>query len=205
MAREFIVIPNVVSATASDSPTADNASLLFVGNLNYLPNIDALTYPKAEVLPHLQRLVPDVHVDVVGRSPASDSARAAVARLAEGGRLRFTFDVPDCGPHYARCAAVIAPIRIGGGTRIKIIEAFAHGRPVVSTTKGCEGLAVTHAKELMIADGPRDFATACAELLRDQTESLRITAAARQHYEREHSQSLVDAKLRETIDGLFAT
>ena len=202
----FATIPNAVRAppaAAAPSPTPDG-SLLFVGNLNHVPNLDGLAFFRHQVLPTLDRLVvPAARVVVAGRAPVAPESRAAVAGLQEGGRLRFEFDVPDCGPFYARSTASIAPIRFGAGTRVKIIESFAHRCPVVSTAKGCEGLDVEHGRHLLIADQPQDFAQACAQVLGNPQLRRRIADDAFRHYERGHTQEVVDALLRSTIGKLL--
>jgi len=203
---EFAVIPNVVCTPPSADATkaVTDGSLLFVGNLNHVPNVDGLAFFRDQVLPVLDGLVaPRLEVVVAGRSPVTKESQAAVAGLREGGRFRFDFDVPDCGPFYARSAASIAPIRFGAGTRVKIIESFAHRCPVVSTAKGCEGLNVEHVKPLLIADGPREFAQACAELLRNPQLRQQIANDAFRYYEREHSQEVVNAQLLSTIGKLL--
>lgn len=201
-ASRFVVMPNVVSGACGQEAAADGP-LLFVGNLNYLPNIDALTWFQAEVLPLLLARVPHVQVQIVGRAPASDEARAAIERLQRSPQFRFAFDVPDCAPYYAACAATIAPIRIGGGTRIKIVESFAHRRAVVSTTKGCEGLEVDDDRQLLIADDASSFASRCADLLCDAGLRERLAAAGQGYAERCHAQSVVDALIRRTVDDLL--
>jgi len=201
----FKVVPNVARrpACAGAATAVREPRLLFVGNLNYLPNIDGLAFFNDQVLPLLEQIVADVEVVVVGRAPVTERARAAVARLRHSSRIRFDLDVPDCTPHYARSAASIAPIRLGGGTRIKIIEAFAHRCPVVSTSKGCEGLDVEHGRQLLIADSAQAFAQACAELLRDPSLRARIAATAHGFGEREHAQQVVDTLLASTLRGLL--
>ena len=204
---EFAVVPNVVrapSAAGATEPVTDG-SLLFVGNLNHAPNVDGLAFFCDQVLPLLDGIVlPKAEVVVAGRSPVTQGSRAAVEGLQRGGRLRFVFDVPDCGPFYARSAASIAPIRFGAGTRVKIIESFAHRCPVVSTAKGCEGLNVEHGRQLLIANSPQEFALACAELLQNPPLREQIASDAFRHYEREHSQEVVNALLLSTIGKLLA-
>lgn len=204
-ARQFVVIPNVVPIPpASDARIeAPDANLLFVGNVNYLPNVDALAYLREALLPALVDAMPQVRITVVGRAPATDEARAAIERLRGAPQFEFVFDVPDCSPYYRRSAVAIAPIRLGGGTRIKILEAFAHRVPVVSTTKGCEGLEVKHGEQLLIADDPRSFALRCTEVVRDGALRSRITAAGYAYVDAHHSQSVVDRLLDETAAGLF--
>jgi len=201
----FVVVPNVVQSPPSTEAAATDKDIgvLFVGSLNHYPNTEGLLFLKDDVLPILQGIEPGIRVDVVGRSPATDLARAAVDRLRQDGRFRFSFDVPDCASFYRRAAVSIAPIRSGGGTRVKIIESFAHRCPVVSTAKGCEGMEVRHGQELLIADSPQDFAQACARLLHDPALRRRIAEAAYGFFRREHSQDVVDARLASTIGDLF--
>lgn len=205
-ARRFVVVPNVAPLPSGDSaaPFEQDSSLLFIGNLNYAPNVDALEFFQNEVLPLLVDLVPDVRIVVVGRAPASDEALAAVNRLRRSPQITVVFNAPDCTPYYHRCAVAIAPIRVGGGTRIKIVEAFAHRRPVVSTTKGCEGLDVVDGTHLLVADEPKRFAEHCALLLRDDAQAQRLAQAGFEHFESRHKQGVIDASLRQMIDELFA-
>jgi len=204
-ARQFAVLPAVVPIPAAEDAGPDSArkSLLFVGNLNYLPNYDALVYLQEAVLPALLERMPDVRVTIVGRSPATDEARAAIERLRRVPQFDFEFDVPDCAPFYRRCAVSISPIRLGGGTRVKILEAFAQRLPVVSTTKGCEGLDVRHGEHLLIADEPAAFAQRCAEAMADAALWTRLTAAGLAYVETHHTQQVVDRVLADTIAGLF--
>lgn len=205
-AHRFVAIPNITPRPSIDdaAPNERGSSLLFVGNLNYLPNIDALDFFQIGVLPVLVKLVPDVRIVVVGRAPATDEAVAAVNRLRRSPQFTFVFDAPDCTPYYARCGASIAPIRVGGGTRIKIVESFAHRRAVVSTTKGCEGLDVVDGTHLLVADEPVRFAECCAQLLRDDALSSRLAQAGHDYFESNHTQAVVDASLRQAIEALFA-
>lgn len=206
-ARRFVVMPNVAASPLIDdaAPVARDSSLLFVGNLNYAPNVDALEFFQNEILPLLVSLVPDVRVTVVGRAPASDEALAAVNRLRRSPQITVVLDAPDCTPYYLRCAAAIAPIRVGGGTRIKIVEAFAHRRPVVSTTKGCEGLDVVDGTHLLVADDPKRFAEQCALLLHDEPQAQRVARAGFDYFESTHTQQVIDASLRQIADELFSS
>jgi glycosyltransferase involved in cell wall biosynthesis len=201
----FAVVPNVVRrpAPAAAAPTADDRRLLFVGNLNYPPNADGLAFFADQVLPILHRMEPDVRLDAVGRSPTSDASRAMVKRLQQDDRLRFAFDVADCAPSYMRSSLSIAPIRFGGGTRVKIIESFAHRCPVVSTTKGCEGLKVENGRQLLIADHPADFAHACARLLREPSLREQISGAAFETFDREYTQPVADASIASAVGSLL--
>jgi len=205
-AKQFVVVPCVVPICADAAPITDvtDPSFLFVGNLNYAPNVDALVYLQEALLPALVRSMPQMRITIVGRSPATDEARAAIDRLRRVPHFDFVFDVPDCAPYYRRCAAALAPIRLGGGTRVKILEAFAQRVPVVSTTKGCEGLAVSPAEHLLIADETEAFAQRCVEVVRDPALRARLAASGLAYVEAHHAQAVVDRILAETIEGLFA-
>jgi glycosyltransferase involved in cell wall biosynthesis len=201
---DITVIPNVVinpEITEFESP-GKSPSLLFVGNLNFLPNIDGLDFFRQSVLPIVSRDIPDLKVTVVGRSPVTDEGLAAVKSLQETDRFQFMFDVPSCTPYYLQASASIVPLRFGGGTRIKIIESFAHRCPVISTTKGCEGLDVEHKKELLIADSPADFASACLEAIQDAQPRIELTETAHAFFEQFHSQQVVDDLLMSTVGRL---
>ena len=201
---KFVVVPNVVSFESSETRTSvEPSTLIFVGNLNFVPNIDALTFFTHEVLPILSSAVPDIRVRVVGRAPVSDEARRAIASSEADERIHFDFDVPDCAPFYERTAVAISPVRLGGGTRIKILEAFAHRCPVVSTAKGCEGLDVQHGKQLMIANSANDFARACVELLRNPPLRHELAKNAFRQFASTNSQSAVDRLLESAITELF--
>jgi len=113
-------------------------------------------------------------IDIVGGGNSE-----ALQNLA-GEMVHLVGAVPDVRPYYEHCQAVIVPIRAAGGTRIKILEAFGYGRPVISTAIGVEGLDAVHGKHLLIADTPEDFAAACVRVMSDAalTESLIENAGA---------------------------
>jgi glycosyltransferase involved in cell wall biosynthesis len=168
------LLPNTVRLPPS-APEGDPATLLFVGNLGHYPNEDAVRWLCAEILPELRRLG-RFRVVVVGGDAAVDEPEVEVA-----GR------VDDVAPFYARAGVAIAPLRAGGGTRIKLLEAFAHGVPAVSTTAGNEGLGSRDGEHLLIADTPADFARACARLTGDAGLRACLSAQAREYVARAHS------------------
>jgi glycosyltransferase involved in cell wall biosynthesis len=201
---DIAVIPNVaVDPELAISESSDKAPiLLFVGNLNHAANTDGLIYFKNSILPDLAGNVPDVLVNVIGRSPVTEGARAAVNHLRNTGRFQFVFDVPSCTPYYLQAVASIVPILSGGGTRIKIIESFAHHCPVISTKKGCEGLDVAHRKHLLIEDSPKAFALACVELIQGPKLRKQLAEAAYSFFESNHSQRAVDKLLFAAFQSL---
>jgi len=161
----------------SAAPVRDPDSLVFTGSMDWLPNEDGIQFFVHQVLPLVRRECPDVTVTIVGRHPTH-----AVRRLADPDRgIAVTGGVPDIRPFLERAAAVIVPLRIGGGTRLKIFEAMAMGCAVVSTSVGAEGLPIQDGTHLLIADSPHDFAGACVRLLRDPELARRLGAHAADH------------------------
>jgi polysaccharide biosynthesis protein PslH len=159
------VLENVVRPPRplAPPPAGDPFTFLFVGNLDYYPNDDAARYFCARVLPLLRASARrPFRVRFVGAGPSQ-----TVRLLASEPYVTVTGQVRDVTPWYESAHAVIVPVRAGGGTRIKVLEAFAHRRPVVSTRIGAEGLGVTAGRHLLLADSAPDFAACCAALMRD--------------------------------------
>ncbi len=138
-------------------------SLVFTGSMDWLPNDDAIRYFTREIMPLVKNKVPDVTLTVVGRNPAP----ALVDLSKEDSSLIITGRVDDVRPYMENAAAYIVPLRIGGGTRLKIFEAMAMEKAVVSTTIGAEGLPLTNGVELLLADEPATFADAVVRVLTD--------------------------------------
>jgi sugar transferase (PEP-CTERM/EpsH1 system associated) len=141
----------------------DPFHIVFTGSMDWLPNEDAIVHFCREILPRLRQAEPRVSIAIVGRNPTP-----AVRRLAERDRgIEVTGRVDDVRPHVARGALSIVPLRVGGGTRLKIYESMAMGRAVVSTTVGAEGLPLTPGVHVTLADEPDHFAAEVLRLLRD--------------------------------------
>lgn len=172
------ILPNSV-VVRKPLPTArgESRNILFVGTMNYGPNVDGVTFFCREVLPRLrQRMTRPVDVWIVGYNPLPE-----VTELAEIDNVHVMNAVNSVVPFYEQAHLVVVPIRYGGGTRIKILEALAFERAVVSTTVGAEGLNLVPGKDLLIADLPDEFAGACADLL---TRTSRAQALAQQGREK---------------------
>jgi sugar transferase (PEP-CTERM/EpsH1 system associated) len=150
------------------------ARLVFTGSMDWLPNEDAMLFFCREVLPRVQRAVPDAKLSIVGRAPTP-----AVEALANEKGITVTGRVDDVRPYLTDAAVYVVPLRIGGGTRLKIFEAMAMGSAVVSTSVGAEGLPVTDGEHLLIADGPRELAEAVIGLIRDANRRRELGEAAR--------------------------
>jgi polysaccharide biosynthesis protein PslH len=150
------------------------ADLVFVGSMDWLPNVDGVLYFVREILPLIRRHRPDCSLAIVGRTPPP-----SITELAEhDSRIHVTGTVPDIRPYLWNAAVSIVPLRIGGGTRLKIYEAMAARIPVVSTSIGAEGLAVHPPDDIRMGDTPQDFAERCLELLASSEERERVAAAA---------------------------
>jgi len=154
--KKIRLVPNGVDCDhIRPLPMANDRDLLFVGILDYLPNIDGILFFVQKVLPSLRQKYPHLIFWVVGRNPVPE-----VMRLQGVNGVEVTGEVPELEPYYRRCRVCVVPLRAGSGSRVKILEAMAYGRPVVSTSLGCEGLDVEHQKHLFIADTPAEMVEA---------------------------------------------
>jgi glycosyltransferase involved in cell wall biosynthesis len=176
------VVPNAVDLESfAPQPTeVDPERLLFFGAMNYHPNIDGVTYFVKEVLPLIVAERPNVVFEVIGQNPPAE-----ILALA-GRNVTITGFVPDPRPYLDRASAVVVPLRVGGGTRFKIVEAMAKGRPIVSTTIGAEGLEVEHGRELLLADDPTSFARETLRLLESPELGAGLGGNARQRAEQSY-------------------
>ncbi len=160
--------------------------LVFTGKLDYRPNVDAADWFVRAILPQVRATLPEVQFLMAGRNPHP----GLLALTARPGVL-LASDVPDIRPYIGGAAAYVMPLRMGGGTRFKLLEALALGAPVVSTALGVEGFAVAHERELLLADSAADFAGAVLRLLRDQALRQRLRQAGRAFVEREYDWSAI--------------
>jgi glycosyltransferase involved in cell wall biosynthesis len=149
-------------------------NLVFTGSMDWLPNEDAIQYFTREIMPLVKERVPDVTLTVVGRNPY-----ASLVELSKRDpSIVVTGRVDDVRPYMEGAAAYVVPIRVGGGTRLKIYEAMAMEQPIVSTTVGAEGLPVRDGSHLLLADTPREFAAAVVRVLTDKSLAAALGASA---------------------------
>lgn len=170
------VVPNGVD-TRRYQPlplTQGPPALLFVGGMNYLPCIDAMTFFCSQVLPLVRQQIPQIELWIVGSNPAPE------VRALASDTVHVTGRVPEVEPYYERAHVVVVPLRAGGGTRLKILEALALGRAVVSSRIGCEGLDVVPEEHLLVADSPEAFAARVVRLLSDPQLYERLRRNGRQ-------------------------
>ena len=174
-ASHVSVIPTGVDlAQYHSDPSAPEPGPLvtFVGAMDWEPNVDGVEYFCSEVWPAIQAEVPGARFRVVGRNPDRRVEKWASVSIEVTGRVLSVVE------HLRQSAVVIVPLRIGGGTRLKIYEAMAAAKAVVSTTIGAEGLDVHHGRDIVLADGSRSFAQAVIMLLRDRELRRRYEKAA---------------------------
>ena len=181
---EIRVVPNtvdvesfrsVVRAPATDDQDAP-PSLLFTGNFGYLPNVESALCLAGEVLPLLRRSVPACRLVLCGRDPPE--VLLVLARRDPG--IIVTGEVPDVRPWLGGCDVVVVPLRHGGGTRLKILEALAAACPVVSTAKGAEGLEVEHGRDLLLAETPAAIGDAVLWCLADRAAAAAMAVRGRE-------------------------
>lgn len=196
------VLPNVVHLPSrlAQRPVAEprqSLSLLFVGSLRYFPNADALRYFAEDLSPALDALGVAWQLRVVGAPPRLLWERPARC----DNRWTWAGWVKNLGPEYAAADVVVTPIRCGGGTRIKVLEAFAHQVPVVATTMALEGLPVEHGAHCLVADAPIAFAQACARLKREPALGRALAARAAELVRAGFTPEALDNLLREEWAG----
>jgi len=165
----------------------NSRELVFVGSLDWMPNDDGIRWFAAEVFPRVQQRIDDVRLVVVGRSPPPRLRRLASRNRA----IEVTGTVDDVRPYLGRAALSVVPLRVGGGTRLKIYEAMAMGVPVVATTIGAEGLPLRNGEQILIADTPDEQATAICALLGNPARAAKLAAEARRHVQEHCSWEVV--------------
>jgi len=148
----------------------DEFNLVFTGSMDWLPNEDAIVWFTEEILPLVRREIPQVSLTVVGRNPFPK----LVELSKKDATIKVTGRVPDVRPFMEKASVYIVPIRIGGGTRLKINEAMAMELPLVSTTIGAEGLPLINGEEILLRDTPEEFAEAVVKLLKNKNLAKKI-------------------------------
>jgi len=173
-----LVIPNAADIEyyqpRATDPPSDGRTIVFFGHLSYFPNVDGVTHFAQEIWPRIAEAHPNARLKIIG-----GQAPQSLQALARPG-IEFTGFVSDLRPHLAEAAAVIVPLRLGGGTRLKIVEAMAMGKAVVSTMLGAEGIEATPGRDLLVADEPAAFADAVNRLLADPGLAKRVGQSARE-------------------------
>jgi glycosyltransferase involved in cell wall biosynthesis len=158
--------------------------------MDFRPNVDAVLWFAQEVLPLIRQESPETRFWAVGKNP-----HARLAALSEDPGVRVTGWVDDQRPYITAAAVYVIPLRIGGGTRLKVLEAMAMSKATVSTTLGCEGFEVVPGRELVIADTPAEFASSVLALLRDPERRQQLGHAAHQFAAASYDWSMIVPRL----------
>jgi sugar transferase (PEP-CTERM/EpsH1 system associated) len=177
----------------------EDYNIVFTGSMDWMPNEDGILYFVDAILPLIRKKHAQTKLWVVGRKPGSK-----IRALAESDPgIRVTGRVEDIRPFIAKSVVYVVPLRVGGGTRLKIFEAMAMGKAVVSTTIGAEGLPVTNDSDIILADEPQDFANAVCRLLGVPDERARIGNAARQLVEMKYGWASATRNLDHLLQSLM--
>jgi sugar transferase (PEP-CTERM/EpsH1 system associated) len=192
---DLAVIPNGVDIShfrVTPLPTNQDPTILLNGTMSYYANVDAAVWFVEKIFPLILRRLPQTKLLIVGQNPVEE-----VQRLARDAQVIVTGSVPDMRDYLSQSNVVAVPLRIGHGTRLKVLEAMAAGRPVVSTSIGAEGLDAQAGKHLFLADNPTQFAASIIEILTKPRLAERIASDARQFVEKIYSWPIIGEKLNQ--------
>lgn len=191
-------VPNGVDSKVFQSDCQQQevaGQIIFTGTFSYYPNIDAVLFFARRCWPLIRKQIPGATWQIVGSNPPPE-----VRRLGELPGITVTGTVPDVPPYLAKAEVAIVPLLIGGGTRLKILEALSMQKAVVSTSLGCEGLAVVPGVHLVVADQPEEFAQAVVAFLKNAEMRKAFGAAGRALVEAEYSWDRSGERLLQTLD-----
>lgn len=195
--EQVAVVPNGVDVSAFEVGVADSGSrtLVFNGALTYNANYDAMEFFLSEIFPEVIRQLPDVKLQITGSTTGVD-----LNRLSLNQNVRLTGYLEDIRPVVSGSWVCVVPLRLGGGTRLKILEAMALGTPVISTSKGAEGLEVQSGKHILIADTPASFAEQTIRLLESAELRERLALNARKLVEEKYDWSKIGGEFRGNVE-----
>lgn len=195
------VIPNAVDAASySSHSSVEPFTLVFSGALTYEPNADAMRYFLSSIYPRVRHVMPQVKLRITGRNAGFNAES-----LADPSGVELTGHMEDVRPLIAASTLSVVPLRRGGGTRLKILEAMALGTPVVSTSKGAEGLNVRDGESIGLADDPHSFANRVIELLTNPHLRARLAMGGRRLVEQQYDWSVIGEDLRRLVHNAAHT
>ncbi|HET8771532.1 MAG TPA: glycosyltransferase family 4 protein [Gemmatimonadaceae bacterium] len=197
----YTSVPNGVDIDSfrPAAPGGRESGIVSTGGLNWFPNADGLKHFCADILPRVRAVCPPDATTVRWVGRADDMTRR---RLKAESDVELTGYVDDVRPYLRAAACFVVPLRVGGGTRLKILDAWAMGKAVVSTSVGCEGLDARDGENILVRDDPAAFAEAVTAVLRDPELRHRLGAAARRTVERTYSWDVIGEDLRDTLSTL---
>lgn len=179
------------------SRPTERTRLLFVGSMDYHANIDAVVKFAKEVWPSIFAQNPQITFTIVGRNPAAE-----ILALANCPGIEVTGTVDDVRPFYKDAFAAVVPLRIGGGSRLKILEAMAAGVPVISTRLGAEGIEITEQENILLAETPAEFSQTVAEIYKDKELNKKLAASARTFVQKNYDWSSIANTLFQSYNFL---
>ena len=200
MSNRIFVIPNVFELNGRKAAVSDDSKpeILFCGTMSYPPNQDAILFFCGKIFPSIRSVLHDAHLTIVGKNMPD-----GIKKLALEPGVTVAGSVPSMDPYYEQVACVVIPLLNGAGSRIKILEAMAYQRPVVSTRIGAEGLDVTDGENILLADTPGDFAQKCIELLKNSAERKRLVSNAYEFVKQNYDLPVLGQKLDGAITELM--
>ncbi|AKU89839.1 glycosyltransferase family 4 protein [Vulgatibacter incomptus] len=191
------IVPNGVDVEqfrpAPEVPPSGTRTIVFFGTMDYFPNLDAVRWLFREIWPLLSQRDPDLRLKIIGASPPSD------VLAHQGPRVDIAGLVDDLQRHLVAADAIIVPLRVGGGTRLKILESLAMGKAVISTKLGAEGIAARSGEHLLIADEPKDFAEAVHRVLEDRSLARELGRKGRELVERRYAWSAIGEEMERFV------
>jgi glycosyltransferase involved in cell wall biosynthesis len=194
-----VVAPNVVDVRDYEmADEEDPFTIVYQGGMDWFPNRDAVEYFVRAIFPLVQREIPGARLVAAGRNPTPEFR----ARFSDVPSLQFTGTLRDLRPVIAKAAVCVVPLRIGSGTRLKIVEGGAMGKAMVSTTIGAEGLDFVPEQEILIADDPAIFARNVVELLRDPARRKAMGEAARKRVVRDYDVTALERSIAGPFQSL---
>lgn len=192
--RNVVTIPNAVRMPALPSPLVPEPTMLFIGLMTYEPNLECVMRLVRRIMPLVWQTVPQARLLVAG-----SGSEALPQASPDDARIEYLGFVPALDELYARTRIVCCPMINGGGTRVKLIEAAAHGKPIVATSVGAEGLAFCHNEDLLLHDDDAALAEACARLLVDDALCMRLGSFARLRAQSLYDPSSISKEIREIL------
>ncbi len=195
-----VVIPNCYpDPEPTEAAPVDPGAILMVGNYSYEPNLDGAGFMARDVMPRVLEHNPGARLLLVGRGSSEE-----ISRLGQLPSVIAVGEVESVADYLRTSRVAVAPVRYGGGTRIKLIEAFAYSLPTVSTTIGCHGLDVANGREVLVADQADDFARACCRILEDNELARALGSAGHDLYERAYRPTAVMDRIQQLASRVIA-
>ena len=177
----------------------EKGSLIFVGGMRAYFNIDSVLYFCKDILPLIEKEIPEVKLYIVGESPQNE-----IKNLSYRGNIIVTGSVPDVKTFIRKSEVYVAPLRIGTGIKTKIIEALACAKPIVTTSIGVQGLEFENGKNIIVADDPKDFANNVIDLLKNPVKRKELSENARKLFCEHYHLTSVKSKIQDIYSSLIS-